>query len=477
MRTISNLSKTSEGLHYICNIEDDYYFFSPINYMLVKATSALYHLLAKQTHGEPISEEEKIYLESFHSQVLKKRETITSNVRTLDKLTLVVSNNCNLKCKYCYVDGGNHDKRIKDSLMSESVAVDTINYIYNRYDKVELIAFFGGEPLLNLPVIKKTVNYISELYKQGKIKSTPSYSITTNGTIFSKEMFSFFNEHNFNVCFSLDGTAETHNILRPYKNGKGTYNTIQKNIQITQKLFPNIKLAYSTTYTKIHYDQGLSINELRDFFNKEFNLKFGAIVPVMDVTQKEESYAVSDNNKLYDLLMEDKEVVWDSYIKGEPIIDTETMDFMMLFLKKGISKYICQMGITLITINSNGDIYPCQTLLNNQEMIMGNIYNSKEENDDSFAQYKNKTIRINKQENTTCKDCIAINFCQGCPSRWYYERNTFEPWSLFCKSIQEQTRITLEKIALLQRSPEIWTAFTSSVNSLNDIVKLLRSKN
>lgn len=460
------------NIHYIGKIKDGHYFFIPKNYEIVKTTEQLYNIITK--NRKEISDKESESLKKFYSTVMYEPKKKRTNEKRLAKLTLVVANDCNLSCKYCYVDGGSYDPNIKNKHLSQENAKDIVDYLVRTYDVVERIAFFGGEPLLNFKAIETTVKYINELVFQGKLKEAPIFSITTNGTIYSKKIFQFLAENKFSVCISIDGDEIVHDMLRPYKNGKGSFSRIKEIVELLQSEYPDLVLVYSTTYTSVHLNRNQRISNIRKYIKEELNLEHGTIIPVM-VSEQDINKLGLSNEETYDLLSEDVEFIWNTYEKGAPVLNTETMDFLVQFMNKGYSDTICAMGDSLITINSEGDIYPCQTLLNNQEMIIGNIYNDETKNKKLYDEYYKVTKGIRKTENEECLNCIAINFCTGCPARWYYERKDLAPWNLFCKSVKQQTQDILLRIIEIRSEPDKWKLFTSSMKKLNNTVYELQN--
>jgi uncharacterized protein len=104
-------------------------------------------------------------------------------------LTLNVTQECNLRCKYCYVE-----KPGPIPFMSEKTARKAVDFILGFDDMVKFgISFYGGEPLLNFPVVKSTIEYASkEAEKRGlpKVK----YHLNTNGTLITDEIIGFFHK-------------------------------------------------------------------------------------------------------------------------------------------------------------------------------------------------------------------------------------------------------------------------------------------
>ncbi|HSH52614.1 MAG TPA: radical SAM protein, partial [Bacteroidales bacterium] len=408
-------------------------------------------------------------------EVIGQLERITSqsipdsyeNNNSLDKTTIVLSNSCNLRCKYCYVDGGNYNQNIEDEFMTSETIQKITDYVHNVYGGTKRVAYFGGEPLLNFKVLKDHVLYYKKLVEEDRVEKLPTFSITTNGTIYSDEIFSFLNQHNFVVGISIDGNKSLHDELRKDCFNKGSYDKIIANINKIRRKFPELKLIYEATYTNLHQKRGFSIDRLRKIIVEQTSISDGVIVPVMENKANiNKDLYFTDLTVLYNILLEESEKIWGSYTCGEPIFDQEIADFLRTFKKRIKSPMICNMGKSFVTVTSNGDLYPCQTLLNNQEMIIGNIFENKKTNQEKLNSFYTKFRKINKFKNPECQKCIAINLCMGCPARWYYEKNTTAPWPLFCKSVKEQVKNNLTRIIEIRNSPQKWQKFKESLDNI-----------
>ena len=103
----------------------------------------------------------------------------------MHRVTVCVSNDCNLRCKYCYAKGGNYGRN--RSVMSKKTAKSFVDFCVTNFNRVDNVSFFGGEPLLNYPVIE----YICKLFKEQSLNESftlPSFSMITNGTLCNDEL-------------------------------------------------------------------------------------------------------------------------------------------------------------------------------------------------------------------------------------------------------------------------------------------------
>src|SRR5580700_3516130 len=144
-------------------------------------------------------------------------------------LSLAVAQKCNLGCTYCYAQQGEFGGVAKS--MSQEQADRAVDLLVDNTDPGARlnIAFLGGEPLVNRPVVQATTRRAAELAERRGLKLT--FSITTNGTLLGEADADFFEAHGFAVTISLDGPQPVHDALRPYKGGAGSFETIMRRLR------------------------------------------------------------------------------------------------------------------------------------------------------------------------------------------------------------------------------------------------------
>ena len=147
---------------------------------------------------------------------------------TFSNLTIMVTHGCNFACEYCF----NHD--VGKTMISEETAIKAIDiYVANAIPEGgELnILFFGGEPTLNMPLIKNVKKYCREKYPNYRWK----FHITTNFSMLTADVWEeIILDKDFVTMISLDGTRE-HNVHRVFKDGTPTFDTVMGNINKIKK--------------------------------------------------------------------------------------------------------------------------------------------------------------------------------------------------------------------------------------------------
>ena len=164
-----------------------------------------------------------------------KKEVINDNITNTQQLLFEVTDNCNLQCKYCgYGDlYSGYDERTNKDLEWEKANIFIDFFIkqwsggkYPSTGKPIAIGFYGGEPLLNIVLIKKIIRYLEE-NAPGKISF--QYHMTTNGLLIDKNI-DYLIEKKFNIAISLDGDKKNQE-YRVNKNGVNSFEKVSQNIK------------------------------------------------------------------------------------------------------------------------------------------------------------------------------------------------------------------------------------------------------
>jgi uncharacterized protein len=155
-------------------------------------------------------------------------DMITSGA-VINKLRLNVAMTGSMQCAYCYVDTA--DQSSADKMMAWPTAQKALDVFFDLQQKhhyeQSIIRFFGGEPLLNWPLISHCLDYIRKINSGIVIE----YILNTNGTVFSVPMAKKLAQHKVGLAVSVDGTAKNHDRFRKFKTGSGTLRVIMTNLE------------------------------------------------------------------------------------------------------------------------------------------------------------------------------------------------------------------------------------------------------
>src|SRR5262249_1709976 len=175
-------------------------------------------------------------------------------------ISLAIAQKCNLGCTYCYAQQGSFGGAPK-SMSAETArrSIDLLLEGHTAESRVNL-AFLGGEPLANRPVIREATRYAAE--RAASLGVRMGFSITTNGTLLTVDDAEFFEEHGFAVTVSLDGLREEHDLLRTFRDGSGSFDRIIARVQPLLKLQRRMPGSPPVTVTPKNLDLVRTLDEL-----------------------------------------------------------------------------------------------------------------------------------------------------------------------------------------------------------------------
>ncbi len=311
----------------------------------------------------------------------------------VSNLRLNLSQSCNCACKYCYVS---KIDALKDNcFMSWNVAKKAVNKFMEMAKKNMLkkvtIRFFGGEPLLNLFVFKKSVEYSSKLSKKYGIRI--NYLLNTNGTLVSEEISKFIYKNKITIVLSLDGLEKEHNRNRIFRDGGGTFNDIDENLNTFLK-FKN-KVVISTVVTP-----ETNITDFKKFIDylKSKGIKHLGTLPMQTYVKKGNSKKKAE--KIVNLLIESKK-----YGLKKGVIVKGPWELLFVKLTHPSFSYCGGIGKEF-SISPKGEIYPCCAILRKLGTIenMEKIPSNKE-----YEALLRRSIPFLKK----CRGCEIEAICSG----------------------------------------------------------------
>lgn len=202
--------------------------------------------------------------------------------RSVSAITLFVIQDCNLRCTYCYGDGGQYCDHGKMSIETVKKAVD---FLVEQSETNNLdIAFFGGEPLLNMPLIKYVIKYTKQI--EEKSNKRFSFCMTTNGTLLTPEIEKYLIDNKVSIQISFDGDKKVQDKNRFFANGKGSYDLV---VEKTKNLRDKKQISCRGTITSV------SLN-LKESFEHLYELGFRSIMlSPADNLLTDEDYVILTN--------------------------------------------------------------------------------------------------------------------------------------------------------------------------------------
>ena len=369
-----------------------------------------------------------LYAEEVKTAPMKSRE--------VKALCLHVSHDCNLRCKYCFADeGAYHSVRETMPLATAKAAIDfLLKNSGNR--KVLEVDFFGGEPLMNLSVVKETVYYAkAEAEKLGK---RFLFTTTTNGLLLDDDAVKFFNEEMENVVLSLDGRKEIHDEVRKTVNGKGSFDAVIDKIKKFVKSRGDKHYYVRGTFTAKNLDFSKDVLFLADEGFDSLSLE-PVVTDIPELQIKEEHLAQIEK---------EYETLCDEYIRREAAGEGFNFFHFNVDLEGGpcLQKRVsaCGAGNEYFSVVPNGDIYPCHQFAGDSKWRMGNVFEGTL-NGEIRGQFANSCLFTRKK----CGDCFAKFICSGgCnANNYHYNGDINEPYEMTCAMMKKRIECAMHVLA------------------------------
>lgn len=302
---------------------------------------------------------------------------------TTRRIFIMLTNNCNLKCYYCY-EIGKHIASVNVDAIKQVLITEFSNREYNRY----VVSFHGGEPFLAFQQMKDICEWIWENYTGKNI----SINATTNGTILNPIIKNWLTEHKntFKIILSLDGKASTHNVNRD-----NSFEKIDKEFILS--LYDERPAAKMTISDK-------NLSKLYENFTYVYQLGFmpdPSIAAGVDWDiERDLPIFEKQISQLIDFFIEHPQVQLSS------IFNIPLHKYSPLFKTNGCG--FCGTGETTIAYDVYGNKYPCHTFISN----LSKPYD-KEEVEIVFQKLQNIEESYNHSSCHECKFSISCSPCFG----------------------------------------------------------------
>ena len=325
----------------------------------------------------------------------------------LQRIVLNVTNQCNLSCGYCYEYS---EDRItpsggKPKYMSDDVAQASIDTLMRESAgrKAVHVTFFGGETLLNFPLMEAAVGYAK--HKASEHGKTVDFSLTTNATLLTESIVDFLAENRFGVTVSIDGDRELHDRMRVFHDGRGSYDVIEPKIRMLLARHRTNSIGARVTLSSGVRD----VRRIYDHLTRELGFEGVGFSP-----------ATANPNRLYHIGGPQMDNVLDRFtelaydyrdyaLRGGRHYFTNANDTLKE-LHQGISKaYTCGAGLGLLGVGPSGDIGACHRFVDSPVAQMGNVLENGVDHEArrSFLDHHHIGARPD------CHTCWARPLCAG----------------------------------------------------------------
>jgi uncharacterized protein len=326
----------------------------------------------------------------------------------LQTIVLNVTNQCNLSCQYCYEFG--EDKVAtpegKPKFMAWETAKSSVDYLFaeSQGRKSVHITFFGGETLMNFPLLKQVVAYARS--RAEELKVNIDFSLTTNATLLSPTIIEYLAQNAIGVTVSMDGPKEMQDKFRVFSNGRGSYDIIKPKVQKLLATHRTRPIAARVTMTS----GAMDVRKIYQHLKHELGFYEVGFAPV--TTSPNRLYSINEPGM--DSVLEQFSDLADEYLefalRGEHHGFSNVSDTLSE-LHQGVNKSLpCGAGLGMVGVGPSGDIAPCHRFVDSDQHVLGNVTTGidKEKQSDFLT-------RGNIDTKYDCHECWARPLCAcGC---------------------------------------------------------------
>ena len=375
----------------------------------------------------------------------------------LTTMVLNVTNQCNLSCTYCYEYG--EDKIVdtengkQPKFMTEETAREAVEFMLKESgaSHVAYLTFFGGETLMNFPVLQRTVAYARR--RAAEVGKQVHFSLTTNATLLRPETIEFLAENDIGVTISIDGPPEIQDKFRVFQNGRGSYDIVAPKIrELLQRhrsrpIGARVTLAAGT----------LDVKRIYQHLTEELGFAEVGFAPATSAPTRDHAIPESGFNDMLDQFRELADDFLEAAVEGRPHGFSNVRETLEE-IHKGMSKaFPCGAGLGLMGVSTGGDVALCHRFAGSEEHSLGNVRDGIDRDAQRAFLEKHHV-----DEKTDCKTCWARPLCSG---GCYHEAHTrygdtARPNLHYCEWIRGWTDVCLRIYGeLAERNPAFLAQF------------------
>lgn len=364
----------------------------------------------------------------------------------LRTLVLMLTYSCNLACRYCYEDREegcvpHADRSEAPREMSPESLRESIKFLLDQCgeNRNVSVVLFGGEPLLRFPVLRSAVHEARAMANaRGK---EISFSLTTNGTLMTREIAGFLKENGVSVCVSIDGPREVHDVNRPYASGRGSYDDVERGIAYLMEHRNGHPVAARVTL-------GSGAVDVRKTFRHLRGLGFDEVgfAPASAAEESRSALTEGELDRVLDGFRElAAEYVDDVRERRMPAFSNMTQ-ILALIHRGDPMPYPCGAGIGMLAADPSGVFYPCHRLCG-----VGDSMGDPSRGIALVARARFLDGARRRRE-SACDACWAKNFCAGgCYHDAYLRQgDLFAPSTHYCRWVKELFLLGLQTYVRIQ---------------------------
>lgn len=319
----------------------------------------------------------------------------------LHALSLAIAQKCNLGCTYCYAQQGQFGGEARD--MEREAAERAVDLLVDGAAPGARLnlAFLGGEPLANRPLLQETTRRAAAKAEARGVKL--GFSITTNGTLVNEEDADFFESFGFAVTVSLDGPRKVHDKLRAFQSGKGSFDRIMKNVAPMLAKQRRMQVGARVTVTP----DNLRLRETLDQF-VEAGFHTVGFSPMLRSPTGAGELGRGDLEPMLEQMIDCGREFEVRSAAGKPYPFANMMNALREIERGTHRPYPCGAGAGYLGVSADGELAACHRFVGDADGAMGSVTTGVDR--ERRAAWLAER-HVHRQE--PCRSCWARYLCGG----------------------------------------------------------------
>lgn len=362
-------------------------------------------------------------------------------VDELLKLTLILTENCNLSCGYCCARPYRSNASMSQQTIDRAIAT-----FLDIYPRVRSIVFFGGEPLLDFETLRRTV----ERHGRRLRHAGGSFGVITNGTLITESNARFLAEAGVRVTVSCDGPPSVNDRQRVTSIGQGTSQRVEAAMDLLIRA--GVSVNAEVTFTKTHVERGVSVLATLEYLTS----RGAQSIHVVPVCGEAGALSLRDEDliRLAPEFRAAARASITSLASGDPVIFKSAFYVLEALSLRHSLPLLCFAGSGVVSAHPDGTVYPCY-LLHDPSLAMGNVHDPGFS--DHFRAATERYRKLTKTSFAACSACWAATICFSCLGPRFMESGDLGPPSPgFCGVQRSIIEGALEGLAELRTNTDLW---------------------
>lgn len=379
----------------------------------------------------------------------------------LQTLVVNVTNQCNLACTYCYEYG--EDKIVdtangqQPKFMSEETAREAVDFAVRQagdHPAVH-ITFFGGETLMNVPVLKAAIAYARQ--RAAQAGKDIDFSLTTNATLLRPDVIEFLADERVGVTISIDGPEDLQNRFRVFNGGTGSYAVVAPKIKALLARHRSRPIGARVTLTR----QTLDVRRIYRHLTEDLGFWEVGFAPVTTAPSRDYAFAAQGFDALLGEFRALAAEFLEASLAGRHHGFSNVRETLQEIHHGHAKAYPCGAGLGLMGVATDGRVSLCHRFAGSDEHGFGTVRDGV-----SWDRQLAFLDRHHIESKTDCQSCWARPICAG---GCYHEAHTRygsteRPNLHYCEWIRGWTHTCLEIYGeLAARKPEFLRQFEEAV--------------